>query len=113
MKHLLIIMTLIFSSLPQKAIAGNDSICAVVIEGNNQQAGPIRFSGVLTAGKYAYTLTISKAEFDAVSKINYIFVNSPTFIGRVNNLEMVGSVIFGYTASGAPFIIVEDPNEAE
>jgi len=107
MKHLILIMMLIFSNLPQKAIAGNDSICAVVIEGNNQQAGPMRFNGVLTTGRYAYTLTLSSMEFAAVSKINYIFVNSPTFIGRVNNLEMVGSIIFGYTGAGAPFMIVE------
>jgi hypothetical protein len=105
MKNLIMSIVLAFSWISTKSQAGNDSICSITVD-SQSSAEPRTFTGMLTTGSYSYTLRVSESEFINISKLKTIYITSKTFKGRIYNLEPVGSVVFGYSTNGEPFVIV-------
>lgn len=105
MKNLLLSIVLAFSWFSTESQGGNDSICSITID-SASSAEPKTFNGVLTTGSYSYTLRVTESEFNSISKLKTIYITSKAFKGRIYNLEPVGSVVFGYSSNGEPFVIV-------
>jgi len=104
-------LALIFAclSFAMPSYAGNDSVCAITAV-DKYNAQPKTFPGILTTGSYAYTLKVSWSEFNMMKELDSIYISTPkSYSGAVTSLEVVGSVIIGYTSTAAPFVIVIAP----